>query len=75
MSSTDLCQAEAARHEASVARELAAQREAEAEAAHTRELVQLKRAEVGDTRMYVCMGDLHACRDGWGNAIKFHFTK
>jgi hypothetical protein len=40
-------QAEAAKHQAAVARELAAQREAKAKAAHERELAQIKRAEVG----------------------------
>lgn len=45
-----LPQAEAAQHEAAVARELAAQREAEAKAAHERELAQIKRAEVGAGR-------------------------
>jgi hypothetical protein len=58
-------QAEAARHEAAVARELAAQREAEAKAAHERELAQIKRAEVrGDAVGHgVCR--IHA----WGLCI------
>jgi hypothetical protein len=54
-------EAEATRHEARVARELAAQRGAEARAAHDRELEHIKRAEVGRAAgvlllFFVCAG-------------------